>query len=1430
MSGLNLEEKQELKNRAKSYNIDYHSLKTYKQLQKAVDLYEKNNNKNCVEHSKINCGLINNIDMEYNNLSRDELIKLLQQKDKINDVVEEKKEKKEKKQKKVVKEKKETTKSIVNNKENIPFDNLDQESKNKIIIEEISNNKKNKSDNIIIVKSFDVNTVAFDIVDNKKIGLRSQLMNKLKSIGKNKREHSNHELFDHYKSLLCNKRKCYKWKINTLEIWKYKMDKTKHTQKTHNFELTLPKDITEEELKFITVSYIAFYYSTEDSDIFLHNLEITAVKYTQKKLSQMKMKSTKLEYRLLGDCEIVKNNCGFEWHKDTYTFVQRNGYCVIDYIFNELVGNVGYVKLKKQTIIDQFAKFVDIEKGISLDDIIEWRDTNKLYISIYALDLMHVCFEKSVSKFDTNKNSYVCLTFMIGNNHLYPITKDHLKKQIRNTGKLELDDVINKIEFNNNNVSIINYKYNSINTEYDNFLIGNPDNKDIVLINGKDIRDVIHDIHAKTHIVVDQFQFRGTSLVNAFLHPKNGKYVCMFDEYDDRKKTCKILFNEHNIEQFVFKNQSFQMIATTLYKFKFGKIPESSYNDKTAAILDKYSCSPIIQTVRKYNFYQHLIPDFEDYIETDDKYVGIDIIKCYASIMFNHKDVKIPIYTIADDVEDYVVLDDFENMKIGEYYINDVSFPNKFVIPGKFYHYNVIKYLLRNKFIKQENIKYQLIPKCQRYITMQTFSEFVEYIFLTFDKNVSKKLINHFIGNLNTKYTKKNKACITNDYNSICALWSESIINDKDVTINKVGELFMVREHSKHRKLKNNSSIWRTIVGFSLVNILEMMKEFCGIKTKFVGCNTDAIYLINPNKKYNKLKDANSLQNIKGKDYFNCIGKYLCEEPHAKQYSIIKNENLDINNYAAKIGTGFITKGCGGSGKTYRLVQDVKNALSNNKKVAVLSFQNSVCNVLRARLGENEEFVHTIDSFLNTQQDELYGYLKLNSIDIVFIDEYTQPAIHLYEKIYTAFLEFDIQINLYGDENQCHAIDSFYKINYNGIGFIKQMCPNVVELEYIEKSGRYNNLLFLILQKYLNTGSTYNFTKFKKYDNSLNINLCGTNIKRININKDRANKFPGKKQNFVFTYKHKKEAYDVCIGMPVMASANLYEHKIYNSNRAVIIDITDKEVEICHNHKNVKFSYYNFKNSFTLAFCMTTSKYQSDCIDNHYNIYEPQYMDKNMLYTALSRSTNHKYIHIENYKNYYKPIDYSEVVIELHNIFSDKFKNGKIYQVDITKKNGDILHYVGSTHCSIEKRLASHKSDVSSQVCKNYDVNNDKIEINLICNYPCFSERELETKENIYINECKIKYDDKCVNLKGFKKDKIIVDNTKKLNIKKQITINKHLNKDNETGYYMLSYIDPDNKRVQKKARFGKRTTEQEAYRKMKLAEIELVQFDVFNM
>ena len=260
---------------------------------------------------------------------------------------------------------------------------------------------------------------------------------------------------------------------------------------------------------------------------------------------------------------------------------------------------------------------------------------------------------------------------------------------------------------------------------------------------------------------------------------------------------------------------------------------------------------------------------------------------------------------------------------------------------------------------------------------------------------------------------------------------------------------------------------------------------------------------------------------------------------------------------------------------------------------------------------------------------------------------------------------------MFGDPNQCEPVGAGGQIHYDYLGSntVREMCPCIKTLQYIEKSCRYDKQAHKMLDTFLKHGkvSAY-FQPIEK----LYKNICYLNSTRVRINTECCNQFTkGKRYVTVdFKYNKKKETYKVCQHMPLLATQNLKDREIYNTMEFVVEDIYDD----CFKVNNILFDKKEFSESFIPSYCVTVYKYQGASIDEPYNVYDVNRMDKNQLYTALSRTTKFHYIRINNKEISNKYFNRRSPILELVNSkFNSLYKNGKIYKVSFN--NGMV--YVG---------------------------------------------------------------------------------------------------------------------------------------------------------
>ena len=520
---------------------------------------------------------------------------------------------------------------------------------------------------------------------------------------------------------------------------------------------------------------------------------------------------------------------------------------------------------------------------------------------------------------------------------------------------------------------------------------------------------------------------------------------------------------------------------------------------------------------------------------------------------------------------------------------------------------------------------------------------------------------------------------------------------------------------------------------------------------------------------------------------------------------------MDTSDYKTENGKGCIYNGQAGSGKTHKLCKMV----IATENPLVLSFTNKAIENVKSRLisegyekEDTNKMCHTFDSHFCEWNDR-----NINSLDdkTIFIEEFSMVPNRWMTKIYQAYTLFNNTIHMFGDPNQCEPVEGGRQIHYDYLGSktVREMCPRIETLQYIEKSCRYDKQTHTMLDKFLKYGkvSAY-FQPIEK----LYKNICYLNSTRITVNTDCCDRFvKGKRYETIdFKYNGKKETYKVCKDMPMLATQNLKDKDIFNTMEFVVEELNDNQFKV----NNILFDKQEFSESFIPSFCVTVYKYQGGTIDEHYNIYDVNSMDKKQLYISLSRTTQFENIHLNNKELKNKYFNRKSPILELANSrFNSLYKNGKIYKVLFD--NGMV--YVGSTCEELETRFKWHLSNSKSQVFKHKD-KNPKIE--LLIHAPSNDKRGLEKVENGYIQEYAEKHGKLLINIKSnpIKTKKIeynvSIENKKQLEERIAKLDNKLTIKDDikNKQFYFDAFID--GKRHKAMARYGK-TPKNEALTKI---------------
>ena len=117
------------------------------------------------------------------------------------------------------------------------------------------------------------------------------------------------------------------------------------------------------------------------------------------------------------------------------------------------------------------------------------------------------------------------------------------------------------------------------------------------------------------------------------------------------------------------------------------------------------------------------------------------------------------------------------------------------------------------------------------------------------------------------------------------------------------------------------------------------------------------------------------------------------------------------------------------------------------------------------------------------------------------------------------------------------------------------MCPKRIEMKYVENSARYDNETRIMLNNFLKyKNPRHKFQPIGQYYK----NICWLNETRRAVTKDCCERYVKNKRSCEINFKYKSqiEKYQVCIGMPLIATQNMKKRDMFNMMEFALDNIT----------------------------------------------------------------------------------------------------------------------------------------------------------------------------------------------------------------------------------------------------------------------------------
>ncbi len=960
--------------------------------------------------------------------------------------------------------------------------------------------------------------------------------------------------------------------------------------------------------------------ATYDGDVFVHQVDLgrSAVGNRIVDLVDVTILGVSIQHRLF------ENLCDVELH-------QRPGMCVLDYIVNAVmmhhhdVNNRQIAGLDDDSIRRQFESLpgCDPEVGISVADIDAWLVKFQHPISYHAVE--PVTMETFASRVPAG--CQVKLTFIVAHGHCYPITNKTIRrrlfqgKTIQDLTEAHFCIATDSFEFVN--MCDQDALDRVVDEECDNLVDAR------IIYTDMELDALVGTIATVHQQVPDQVMIKNHK-VHQFVHPGTGKLICHAEQWGIRERVCNYLNDKYPCFEFRWRGQSWQKLARCLADIVMGLTDESTHTD--AAAFDGFSAIPLVQ---------HLA----DVVEG----TAIDCTRCYTKAMYHNCDPWL-IFTVMDDVQEFDgVMDDH-----CEYYTIQANLRGVLkgvVLPAQIMPHALVKWLLQNRFMDGGCVKYS--RKARRVHPAAIFQSFVEAAQEVEDAmgsgehKVAKNLVNMYAGGLNIKHDTKDMAFMSLDHEEalIHYVRQRDLGRDVEMVCTDVPhrQAYVIRARQRTRRPKDRGSFWNQIIGNG--NLMVLQKAVQVLQTtnaRLVGIKTDCLLF------QNVTLDEIVMDQWKPERFRMPVSSWV---PNRRVYNPeLPREWDDVPVHQVDLAHSCFVRGPAGSGKTYLVCQMLKD--NPGVKALCLAYTNAAVDNLRKKLADHEQ---PDNLSLRTICSAVYchgrGMMDISGFDVLIIDEISMVP----TKSLVALIQASPPVCVcIGDFNQIPAVETgiTYRLN-DTHAFRNWLGHRRLTMQFNVAYGRYDQETFDALQYLLDNDKLPPTLRNCPTNPALTDNIVYTNATRKRI-LDRL-KPPLRAGNEV------RFNGEVVVVTQVNAGSVVVNRQLVNRTMVKVprfqvgnLVIGNYDSMRCKHASSYKRAGF-FKSAFytvtevTLTgvklgltpdmvipdaavesgMAVTTHKYQGAECPRPFNVWEAELMSKELIYTALSRATKFRDIHVD---------------------------------------------------------------------------------------------------------------------------------------------------------------------------------------------------------
>jgi hypothetical protein len=637
-----------------------------------------------------------------------------------------------------------------------------------------------------------------------------------------------------------------------------------------------------------------------------------------------------------------------------------------------------------------------------------------------------------------------------------------------------------------------------------------------------------------------------------------------------------------------------------------------------------------------------------------------DINKCYTSIF---RDESI-IWAIPDITDRLKIFGEYRGRgapdePIEENCLYYVETTNNVLFKGNgVYRSDLVSVGLKDKLIYPEDIKYYV--RCSRSKNGSLFRKFCDMVYEKVKSTKNRKeIINTFIGLLGKKMKKTGKKTWTTDLNFASTYY----FNDHKADVFCVSEkqcgerLFLIDNTSTKDLPANCSLVNAQIVQMGRLRTYEMWKEIGG---KLLAVATDSITTGHAHPvdiEYGSdvgqyKKESVTKSRIMGYKPQCYVNKDVFEPLDIYDHDDVKVEDeFDTDKIIDSIyGESVLIDGWAGCGKTYFLNKYIERMESNGVRIEKMVFTN----LLKKNIKGSKTLHSGLGFGISGKRSRLIDWKKF---DCILIDEVSLMGILFYrELIRIKRNNPNIFFIIAGDFGQLAPVKE-ENIDFADIDVLKEICTLKLTLTQNKRSTEVK--LYNLLKIARNPRNIPDLSGLKKVytktilKSNIRKNISYTNATRKFINKTfmlkdkkllphielRLNKKVPKDFAGVSSYAQNMYVYK---GLPVlcrksrMSGFTRYDETddemgdgmVYNGQSFTVLSYDEKQITLENTDGTVSIPLRNFIYQFNPMFCQTIHSVQGQTIDEPYVLWNSNMYAKNMLYTALSRTTKHEYLHI----------------------------------------------------------------------------------------------------------------------------------------------------------------------------------------------------------